>query len=92
MKICFLALYNTTNEIANEMQKETGGNQLLPHLKEVVLTYSFYIMWNIYTIGNIRTFSDSFLVLFYSGQIFVMHYLWKQSGTAWAIHHPFKNI
>ncbi|GMY37038.1 (e,e)-alpha-farnesene synthase [Fagus crenata] len=35
MKICFLALYNTTNEIANEMQKETGGNQLLPHLKEV---------------------------------------------------------
>ncbi|KAL4655201.1 hypothetical protein ACB092_01G433400 [Castanea dentata] len=34
MKICFLALYNTTNEIANEIQKEKGWNQLLPHLKK----------------------------------------------------------
>nr|POF23364.1 (e,e)-alpha-farnesene synthase [Quercus suber] len=35
MKTCFLALYNTTNEIANEIQKEKGAwNQVLPHLKK----------------------------------------------------------
>ncbi|XP_065635530.1 (E,E)-alpha-farnesene synthase isoform X2 [Quercus suber] len=35
MKTCFLALYNTTNEIANEIQKEKGTwNQVLPHLKK----------------------------------------------------------
>ena len=32
------------------------------------------------------------LSFFNSGQIFVMHYLWKQSGTTWATHHPCKNI
>jgi hypothetical protein len=54
MKICFLALYNTTNEIANEIQKEKGCcNPLLPHLKEVVLLvlkyffFFFPILWNI---------------------------------------------
>ncbi|XP_059439292.1 (E,E)-alpha-farnesene synthase-like [Corylus avellana] len=35
MKICFLALYNTTNEFANEIQTEKRGNQLLLHLKKV---------------------------------------------------------
>ncbi|XP_059439290.1 alpha-farnesene synthase-like [Corylus avellana] len=35
MKICFLALYNTTNELANEIQTGKRGNQLLPHLKKV---------------------------------------------------------
>ncbi|KAE8077883.1 hypothetical protein FH972_016401 [Carpinus fangiana] len=35
MKICFLALYNTTNELDNEIQKKKYWNQLLPHLKKV---------------------------------------------------------
>ncbi|KAF3965016.1 hypothetical protein CMV_010758 [Castanea mollissima] len=35
MKTCFLALYNTTNEIANEIQEKKGAwNQVLPHLKK----------------------------------------------------------
>ncbi|XP_050288828.1 (E,E)-alpha-farnesene synthase-like isoform X2 [Quercus robur] len=35
MKTCFLALYNTTDEIANEIQKEKGAwNQVLPYLKK----------------------------------------------------------
>ncbi|XP_075664510.1 (E,E)-alpha-farnesene synthase-like [Castanea sativa] len=35
MKTCFLALYNTTNEIANEIQKEKDAwNHVLPHLKK----------------------------------------------------------
>ncbi|XP_065635555.1 (E,E)-alpha-farnesene synthase [Quercus suber] len=35
MKTCFLPLYSTTNEIANEIQKEKGAwNQVLPHLKK----------------------------------------------------------
>ena len=46
MKICFLALYNTTNEIANEIQKEKGcGNPLLPHLKEVVLLVKYLLFF-----------------------------------------------
>ncbi|KAK7843591.1 (E,E)-alpha-farnesene synthase [Quercus suber] len=35
MKTCFLALYNTTNEIANGIQKEKGAwNQVSPYLKK----------------------------------------------------------
>ncbi|XAR53727.1 Alpha-farnesene synthase [Bertholletia excelsa] len=32
MKICFEALYNTTNEVASELQREKGWNSVLPYL------------------------------------------------------------
>lgn len=35
MKICFQTLYDTTNEIAYEIQKEKGWDSVLPHLQEV---------------------------------------------------------
>ncbi|TXG47445.1 hypothetical protein EZV62_026739 [Acer yangbiense] len=35
MKIFFQALYDTINEIANEIQHEKGWNQVLPYLKNV---------------------------------------------------------
>ncbi|KAJ4703292.1 Terpene synthase [Melia azedarach] len=36
MKICFQALYETANEMANEIQKEKGWNiKVLPHLRKV---------------------------------------------------------
>ncbi|TXG47435.1 hypothetical protein EZV62_026729 [Acer yangbiense] len=35
MKIFFQALYDTINEIANEIQHEKGWNQVLPYLKKV---------------------------------------------------------
>ncbi|KAL7213323.1 hypothetical protein ACSBR2_015939 [Camellia fascicularis] len=36
MKICFQALYNTTNEVAHEIQKEKGWkNSILPYLHKV---------------------------------------------------------
>ncbi|XAR53728.1 Alpha-farnesene synthase [Bertholletia excelsa] len=34
MKICFEALYNTTNEVACEIQKEKGWNSVLPYLQK----------------------------------------------------------
>lgn len=36
MKRSFQALYETTNEVANEIQKEKGWNTILPHLRKVV--------------------------------------------------------
>ncbi|XP_062013371.1 (E,E)-alpha-farnesene synthase-like [Rosa rugosa] len=35
MKICFQVLYNTTCEIAYEIEEENGWNQVLPHLRKV---------------------------------------------------------
>ncbi|KAF5472878.1 hypothetical protein F2P56_009546 [Juglans regia] len=36
MQICFLALYNTTDDFVNEIQREKGWDQLLPvHVKKV---------------------------------------------------------
>ncbi|KAM5588557.1 hypothetical protein ABKV19_006823 [Rosa sericea] len=35
MKICFQVLYNTTCEIAYEIEEEKGRNQVLPHLSKV---------------------------------------------------------
>lgn len=35
MKICFQTLYDITNEMALEMQREKDGSQALPHLKKV---------------------------------------------------------
>nr|UFQ06454.1 alpha-farnesene synthase [Zanthoxylum ailanthoides] len=35
MKRSFQALYETTNEVANEIQKEKGWNRILPHLRKV---------------------------------------------------------
>ncbi|XP_062011734.1 (E,E)-alpha-farnesene synthase-like isoform X1 [Rosa rugosa] len=35
MKICFQVLYNTTCEIAYEIEEEKGRNQVLPHLRKV---------------------------------------------------------
>ncbi|KAK2644467.1 hypothetical protein Ddye_019662 [Dipteronia dyeriana] len=35
MKLCFQALYDTTNQIAYEIQKEKGWNRVLPDLKKV---------------------------------------------------------
>ncbi|KAH7545844.1 hypothetical protein FEM48_Zijuj01G0136800 [Ziziphus jujuba var. spinosa] len=32
MKLCFQSLYDTTNEIANEIEMENGWKQVLPHL------------------------------------------------------------
>ncbi|XP_059661015.1 alpha-farnesene synthase-like isoform X2 [Cornus florida] len=40
MKICYEALYNTTNEVANEIKKEKGWNSVLPHLQKVGYTPS----------------------------------------------------
>ncbi|KAK9155919.1 hypothetical protein Sjap_003399 [Stephania japonica] len=34
MKICFLALYNTTNEMVYTAMKENGCNNILPHLNK----------------------------------------------------------
>ncbi|CAK9163551.1 unnamed protein product [Ilex paraguariensis] len=34
MKICFQALYDTTNEIAFEIQRVKGGKSVLPHLRK----------------------------------------------------------
>lgn len=36
MKICFWTLFNTTDEIAVEIQKEKGWNSVLPHLQKAV--------------------------------------------------------
>lgn len=42
MKICFQELYNTTNEIASEIQAEKGWEvQVVLHLKEVVCINTF---------------------------------------------------
>ncbi|TXG47244.1 hypothetical protein EZV62_026538 [Acer yangbiense] len=35
MKLCFQALYDTTNQIAYEIQNDKGWNQVLPDLKKV---------------------------------------------------------
>ncbi|CAB4275889.1 unnamed protein product [Prunus armeniaca] len=35
MKICFQVLYNTTCEIAHEIEEENGWNQVLPQLRKV---------------------------------------------------------
>lgn len=47
MKLCFLALYNTTNDIAYEALKEEGLN-VIPYLKKAVvfhfLCLSFIIL------------------------------------------------
>ncbi|KAK3188179.1 hypothetical protein Dsin_027740 [Dipteronia sinensis] len=37
MKLCFQALYDTTNQIAYEIQKEKGWNRVLPDLKKVMV-------------------------------------------------------
>lgn len=42
MKICFLALYNTTNGIAYEALKEEGLN-VIPYLKKSVVFHFLFI-------------------------------------------------
>lgn len=43
MKICFLALYNTTNKMGNEILKDQGLN-ILPYLHKVVLHHFFHFL------------------------------------------------
>lgn len=42
MKMCFQVLYNTTCEIAHEIEKENGWNQVLPQLTKVVRNLSLF--------------------------------------------------
>ncbi|CAL2253072.1 unnamed protein product [Prunus armeniaca] len=39
MKICFQVLYNTTCEIAHEIEEENGWNLVLPHLSKVLADF-----------------------------------------------------
>ena len=50
MKSCFLALYNSINEIAYEVLKEEGRN-VIPYLRNAVFYHTF-----IYMIINIQSF------------------------------------
>lgn len=45
MKICFLALYNTTNEMGYEILKDQGIN-IIPYLQKVVLHQFFQFLAN----------------------------------------------
>ena len=48
MEICILVLYNTSNEIGNELQKEIRvGTNYYFILKKRYAHCSFFIMWNI---------------------------------------------
>lgn len=45
MKICFWALYNTTEDIAVEIQKEKGlNNSVLPYLQKAVSTQTWTVV------------------------------------------------
>lgn len=49
MKISFQALYDTTNEMAYEIQKEKGWNDsALAHLKKAVLNFESHpVIWKV---------------------------------------------
>ncbi|KAF5472879.1 hypothetical protein F2P56_009547 [Juglans regia] len=54
MQICFLALYNTTNDFVNEIQREKGWDQLLPvQVKKVWTDFcnALYVEAKWYTTG-----------------------------------------
>lgn len=41
MKLCFQVLQDTTNAVANEIQKEKGWDNVLPMLQQAVLYLLF---------------------------------------------------
>ncbi|KAG2684191.1 hypothetical protein I3760_10G065500 [Carya illinoinensis] len=53
MKICFQALYNMTNDFVDEIQREKGWDQLLPHVKKVWTDFynSLYVEAKWYNTG-----------------------------------------
>ncbi|CAL9161032.1 unnamed protein product [Musa hybrid cultivar] len=79
MKICFIALFNTTNDTAYNVMKEKGL-YIIPHLKKA-LTYrshppSFFHFLNSATLG-------------FSGQMYARQTWWKQGGGSTRATHPF---
>ena len=88
MQLCFLALYNTINEMAYDTLKEQGLN-IVPYLARGVSTNSINLHLNMHDIkfrSNHQQIEQNRLTnfsFFYmnSGQICAKPFYWKQSGA-----------
>ncbi|KAI9198954.1 hypothetical protein LWI28_025014 [Acer negundo] len=82
MKLCFQALYDTTNQIAYEIQNEKGWNQVLPDLKKVVRWGDFckalFVEAKWYNMGYTPTLQE------YMSNAWI-----SSSGTVLAVHSFF---
>lgn len=85
MKICFLALYNTVNELGYDTVKEQGVNSIPILAKKVNLHNQITVSYDNLNMGLN-------CVVVFSGQICVKHSWWKQLGIARRLHHLLRFI
>ena len=99
MKLCFLALHNSINEMAFDILKEQGFH-VVRYLRKVVCmdwTSKFILIYLLQFVFLHKYDYNSTNSLFYhykcfSGQIYVNLICWRQSGTTVDINQAFKNI
>lgn len=92
MKVCYLALINTTNEVAYEVLKKHDINALPYLTKSVTFIHSFYLIVNNFFSQNILEANSIFKwLLLISGQIYANHTYKKQDGTTTDTSQIWKN-
>ena len=95
MKLCFLALFNTVNEMAYDHLKEQGEDAI-PCLTKAVcssnLMASVLIVITYIYIYILYPPKLQLYKLYYSGLIYAKHSCKKQNGATTISHHHLRNI
>lgn len=90
MKLFFLALYNTTNEMTYDCLKEQGEN-ILPYLRKAVYILALQNT-NPDTYISIQVLILTSIYLYFSGLFYAKSSYKKQNGFLRNAHRPLRSI